>query len=267
MHVHIVTSKGTMLTWNPAQYLKFADQRNQPCHDLLAHIALDNPRRLIDIGCGPGNSTSAVAKRWSQADITGLDSSTDMIEAARKSSPQIHWQVGDIATWEPSQPYDLIFSNAALHWVPDHVAIYPRLFQYVAAGGALAVQVPANFDAPAQRLMRELAASATWKKQFSAGLREWYVHESSCYYEWLAPIATHLDLWVTEYMHVLSGPEAIVEWYKGTGLRPYLDLLSDSADRERFLSDYRMLIEKEYHRQSDGRVLFPFRRLFLIAYR
>ena len=171
----------------------------------------------------------------------------------------------DIASWTADAPYDLVFSNAALQWVPDHGALFPRLEKQVAPGGALAVQVPANLHAPAHQLMRELAASKVWSNHFPERVREWFVHGAAFYYDILAPRAKRLDLWTTEYHHVMESPRAIVDWYKGTGLRPFLDLLSP-ADQERFLVEYEALIKSAYPRRADGRVLFPFLRLFIIAY-
>jgi trans-aconitate 2-methyltransferase len=256
-----------MPTWNAGQYLQFSDERTQPCRDLMARIPLASPQRIIDLGCGPGNSTEVLIARWPEAVITGLDSSAEMIASARQAHPEREWIAGDIASWVADEPYDLIFSNAALQWVPNHALVYPHILKQVAEGGVFAAQVPGNLDAPAHRLMRELSATAAWAKHFTKSVREWYVHELPFYYDLLAPMTRRLDLWITEYLHILPGPEAVVEWYKGTGLRPFLDALPDPADKERFLAEYLELIEEAFPRQSDGRVLFPFRRLFLIASR
>lgn len=256
-----------MPSWNAQQYLEFADERTQPCRDLVARVALDNPHRIVDLGCGPGNSTQVLAKRWPGSQILGLDSSAEMIASAKQAYPGMEWQVADISSWSSATPCDLLFANAALQWVPDHAALFPRLLSQVAAGGALAVQVPANLDAPAHRRMRELAASPAWRDHFPGLVREWFVHEPEFYFDWLAPLSRRVDLWITEYLHVLPGPAGIVEWYKGTGLRPFLDLLKESADREKFLDDYLNLVEIDYPRRPNGQVLFPFRRLFVIAYR
>jgi trans-aconitate 2-methyltransferase len=255
-----------MPTWDASQYLQFADERTRPCHDLIGRVALAEPGRIIDLGCGPGNSTAALMERWPAAEITGMDSSPEMIAAAGKAHPGGRWVTGDIAGWTADSPYDLVFSNAALQWVPDHAAVFPRLVRQVAAGGALAMQVPANFDAPAHRAMRELAASRTWQGRFPNKVREWFVHEPAFYYDAVAPLVSRLDLWTTEYFHVMPSTQAIVEWYKGTGLRPFLDALSDEDQRE-FLGEYHALLESVYPRRADGRVLFPFLRMFLIGYK
>ncbi len=254
-----------MPTWNADQYLRFAEERTRPCRDLVARIQLENPERIIDLGCGPGNSTLVLVNRWPKAEITGLDNSPDMIASAKR--PEYDLQLGDIATWQPSLCYDLIFSNAALQWVPDHSELYPRLFRCVKPGGAFAVQIPGNSEAPAHRLMRQLAHSAEWREKFVAPPREWFTHDLSFYYDLLAPCSSKIDLWATEYIHVLTGVEAIVEWYKGSGLRPFLDALPDLLWKEQFLAQYSVLIGNAFPLQADTHVLFPFRRLFLIAYR
>lgn len=256
-----------MPSWNADQYLRFAAERTQPALDLVARIQLASPARAIDLGCGPGNSTEVLARRWPDAELVGLDSSAAMIEAATRDHPHGRWSVGDIATWSTAEPYEIVFSNAALQWVPDHRSCLPKLFRGVAPDGAFAFQVPANLGAPAHRLMRELGASPSWSAFFRGTVREWHVEEPSFYYDVLAPLARRVDLWTTEYLHVLPNAKAVVEWYRGTGLRPWVDQLPDDNHRDRFLAAYEELIETAYPPQPDGRVLFPFRRLFVIAYR
>ena len=258
-----------MPTWNAEQYLRFGEERTRPCRDLAARIAQDNPARVMDVGCGPGNSTQVLLERWPTAQIEGLDSSAEMIEAARAALPQVRWTVGDIAAWaagaEGGETWDVVFSNAALQWVEHHAVVIPRLLARVSRGGTLAIQVPANLDAPAHTLMRELAASPVWRGKFGHAVREWHTHPIGLYYDALAPHADRLDLWETEYHHVMPDAAAIVEWYKGTGLRPFLDALSSDAEREGFAAAYLDRIRAAYPAQADGRVLFPFRRLFVIA--
>jgi trans-aconitate 2-methyltransferase len=263
-----------MPSWNADQYLKFAAERTQPSRDLLARVAIDAPGRAIDLGCGTGNSTILLAERWPAADISGLDNSSAMIGQAqiahsRQDWPRQSWITGDIAAWaaEPTGAFDVVFSNAALQWVPDHPHLYPALFSHVAPGGALAAQVPMNLDAPAHIAMRELASTPAWACMLpNEGIREWHVHDAGFYYDLLSPLAARLDLWETEYIHVMDGPAAIVEWYRGTGLRPFLDALPTDGDRENFLADYTDRIAHAYRARPDGKVLFPFRRFFLVAY-
>jgi trans-aconitate 2-methyltransferase len=258
-----------MPTWDAEQYLRFDDERTRPCRELAARVAIADPDRVIDLGCGPGNSTAVLAERWPKAELTGLDSSPEMVVAARRADPRPAWRVGDIAAWanENGQTYDVVFSNAALQWVDDHPGVFPKLLNHVAPGGALAIQMPGNFDAAAHRIMRELTASPVWRDRFpTRGVREWYVHDLATYYDILAPAAA-VDIWQTEYLHILADSAAIVEWYKGTGLRPFLDALADDEQRADFLAQYLQCIHQAYPAQRDGRVIFPFRRFFLIAYR
>jgi trans-aconitate 2-methyltransferase len=256
-----------MPSWDASQYLRFASERTLPAVDLAARICLESPRTVIDLGCGPGNSTVVLARRWPVARVTGLDVSAPMLAAAGAAHPDITWQIGDISQWSPAQPFDLVFSNAAFQWIPDHGGTLPRLFAHVAAGGALAFQVPADVDAPAHRLLREIGGSALWRKMFREPVREWHVEKPSFYYDTLAPHAMRVELWATDYFHVLPGPEAVAEWYRGTGARPWLDALPDEEARAGFMDDFLRELTAVFPPQSDGRVLFPFRRMFVIAYR
>ncbi|MEP7362407.1 MAG: methyltransferase domain-containing protein [Acidobacteriota bacterium] len=259
-----------MANWRPDQYLLFEEERTRPCRDLAGRVAVEHVQNAIDLGCGTGTSTSVLCRRWPDARISGLDSSSEMLERARRDAPQGVWIHGDIAAWSQGDrdEYDVVFSNAALHWVQDHAAVYPRLFARVASGGALAVQVPYNLDSPAHVVMRDLASSETWRARFPVGgVRQWFVHEAGFYYDLLAAAASRIDIWKTTYMQVMPNVEAIAEWYKGTGMRPFLDALESEAVRAAFISDYVNEIRAEYPVRTDGHVLFPFRRQFLIAAR
>jgi trans-aconitate 2-methyltransferase len=251
--------------WNVVQYQRFEAERTQPVRDLVARILLDPIHAVIDLGCGPGNSTKVLRDRWPEADITGLDNSPEMIDTARKTQPKGHWLLGDISEWaETGERVDLVFSNAALQWVPNHATLFPRLL--ARSSGAFAVQMPANFSGPAHELMREMALSPVWRESFPQ-LPQWHVRKPEFYYDLLAPLSSRLDLWETEYTHMMPDAEAIVEWFKGTGLRPYLDALGSGEDRERFTTEYMVGIRERYKPRPDGRVLFPFRRTFLVAYK
>ena len=175
-----------MPSWNPDQYLKFNDERTQPCRDLVMRIALAEPRRIVDLGCGPGNSTEVLAERWPRALITGVDKSAEMIAAAHNRKPGIAWERADIATWLAREPADLIFSNAALHWIDQLDQVVPQLLAQLAPGGALAWQVPANINAPAHRLMRKVAGSPAWRERFPNPVREWHAHDLAFYYDLLS---------------------------------------------------------------------------------
>lgn len=248
------------LTWNPAQYLKFSGTRTRAAADLLARVTLDAPASVVDLGCGPGNSTALLAARWPAAKVTGVDSSREMIEAARAAMPGLAWVEGNAAAWKPEAPVDLLFANAVLHWLPDHEALLPKLMGRLAPGGILAVQMPMNFDAPAYRLIRELAG----KPEDSGGWRPPLDPQS--YYRILAPHAASVDLWESEYQQVMAGVEDILEWAKGTVLLPYLQGL-DPVESSSLMNRYREGLAKLYPAQPDGKVLFPFKRLFFVATR
>ena len=258
-----------MPTWNPAQYLQFAEERSRPCRDLAERVKIASPRTIIDLGCGPGNSTAVLAARWPDASITGLDSSAEMIAAARERYPGRNWTVGDIGGWARDERprFDLVFSNASLQWVRDHDTIFRRLFVRVRPGGALAVQIPSNWNSPAHQEMRELAASPKWSPHMTpTHVADWRTEDPAHYYDLLAPLAVRLDLWDTEYLHVMDSVQGIVEWYRGTGLRPFLEALPNDEDRAAFTAEYGERIRPHYELRANGKVLFPFRRTFLVAY-
>ena len=260
---------GGMPSWDSNQYLQFADQRTRPCRDLAVRVNIAAANRVIDLGCGPENSTAVLMERWPAAQITGLDSSPQMIESAQSSYPGQTWVLGDINSWnaDGKEQFDVVYSNAALQWADDHAALFPRLMRAINPCGALAVQMPGHFDATAHRLMREIAAEPAWKDRFPpSGVREWHVHNLPFYYDVLSSCANHLDLWQTEYIHIMPSAQAILEWYKGTGLRPFLDALKSDDQQSEFLESYLTKLSTAYSPRADGKVLFPFRRLFIVAY-
>lgn len=248
-------------------YLRFANERTQPSLDLIHRIRLSDPRRIMDLGCGPGNSTAALRRRWPEAKVVGLDSSPEMIEKARRSYPEGTWVLGDAANWQAEDPFDLIFSNALLHWLPDHARLCPRLLDQVAPGGALAVQVPAHYDSPLHREILAVSKNATWNHRMDAARLALTKEPPALYYDVFHSIASHFDLWETTYYHVLAGPEGVLEWFRGTGLRPFLEALDSDEDRERFEGMLGERYKETYPRRPSGKVLFPFRRLFFVAYR
>jgi trans-aconitate 2-methyltransferase len=255
-----------MPPWDPSQYMKFGNERTQPSIDLVGRIPLAAPRRIVDLGCGPGNSTEIAARRWPEAAITGVDNSADMLAAAAKAHPDWRWEQADIGSWSPAEPYDLVFSNAALQWVGDHPRVFPALLRQVAEGGALAVQMPRNYESPSHALMRRVAEEGAWRERLR-GVRDLLaVRGPDFYYDLLAPAARRVEIWETEYGHVMESPRAILEWVRGTGLRPFLEPL-DAAERQDFEARYLAALEEAYPRRADGKVLFPFRRLFIVALR
>jgi trans-aconitate 2-methyltransferase len=254
-------------SWDAGQYLRFAGERMRPAMDLLQRIPEIGPRRFVDLGCGTGEVTLALKRRWPKADVEGIDSAASMLAKARDLSREIAWTLGDIAGWSPNRPPDLIFSNAALQWLDGHETLFPHLMRCLAPGGALAAQMPRNFGAPSHRLMREVAANGPWSEELRPLLREEPVLPPERYYDLLAPLAREIDLWETEYLHVLDGETPVLDWVKGTGLRPLLDALTDPVERADFTARYQARLATAYPRRADGKTLFPFRRLFLIARR
>jgi trans-aconitate 2-methyltransferase len=254
--------------WDADQYLRFANERTQPAIDLLARVASESPRSVADLGCGPGNSTALLHGRWPDAEIVGVDNSPDMLAAAHAAHPDWQWQYADIASWKPPAPCDVVFSNAALQWVHDHDRVFPHLFAQVAPGGALAVQIPAHLNSPVHQAMLAVAQDPVWRDRMGAAIASLSVESPpSIYYDLLQPHAARIDLWITEYQHVLDTPDAVIDWMRGTGLRPVLQALADDAECARFEALLLPAVERGYPRQADGRVLFPFRRLFVVAYR
>lgn len=253
--------------WDPQLYLTFAAQRTRPAEDLAARIDVAQPRRVIDLGCGPGNSTAVLRRRWPSAAITGLDSDAAMLAEAERSDPKVRWLKADAASWEPSERYDVVFSNAMLQWLPDHPNAVARMFRGVAPDGALAVQMPSHLRSPLHRHIVDVAALPEWQPAMRDVRHGIVEHDADFYYDILSDWAGRVDLWVTEYEHVLDGPEAIITWIRATGLRPYLNALADDEERARFQAALLARVARSYPRRRDGRVLFPFRRLFFVAYR
>lgn len=256
-----------MANWDAALYLRFGRERTQAAIDLAARVELASPARVVDLGCGPGNSTAVLRARWPAAEVVGVDSSPEMIAAAKAPDPTGRWVHADLATWADGRPFDVVYSNAALQWVPDHAAVFPRLFGLVAPGGALAVQVPAHFESPLHRLIERIADRPGWRGDPSSARTALTVERPGFYHDVLSPLAARVDLWVTEYWHVMDSPSAIVAWIRGTGLRPFLAALADDVERAEFERQLLHGVERAYPRQADGKVLFPFRRLFVVAYR
>ena len=256
-----------MADWNPALYRRFESERTRPAIELLARVPLAEARCVVDLGCGPGNSTELLAARWPQAEVIGIDSSEAMLASARERLPQLKFERADVADWQPARAPDLIFANAVLQWVPGHEALFPRLFSLLAPGGVLAVQMPDNLDEPSHRAMRDLAALPPWSPWLAdaAALREKPL-AAAAYYDLLAPLAAAVDVWHTIYRHPMASPDVIVDWLRSTGLRVFVDPLPE-AERAGYLSAYRARIDAAYTARSDGRRLLDFPRLFIVARR
>jgi trans-aconitate 2-methyltransferase len=252
------------MAWDPAQYLKFAGPRLRPALDLLQRIDLASPAVVCDLGAGAGNVTRLIAARWPDAQITGVDGSAEMLAKAAAENPDIRWQRADLASWRPDKRPDLIYSNAALHWLDGHDRLFPALFRDLAPGGVLAVQMPRNFTAPSHTLISETALDGPWRATLAPLLRPAPVAAPEFYYDLLSPLAAALDIWETEYLQVLEGDNPVREWTKGTWLSPLLAALEEPL-RSRFEAAYGERVAAAYPPRADGRTLFPFRRLFLIA--
>jgi trans-aconitate 2-methyltransferase len=250
--------------WDPAQYLRFADQRLRPALDLLSRIDVATPAEVYDLGAGTGNVTRLLKARWPEARVTGVDASPDMLAKAAADAPDIVWERADLAAWQPARPADVIYSNAALHWLGDHARIFPALASALAPGGVLAVQMPRNFAAPSHTAIAEAARSGPWRATLEPLLRSTPVAEPAFYFDVLGDHAAVVDIWETEYLQILDGEHPVKEWVKGTWLRPLLDALEEPA-RSRFEASYAGLVARAYPRRSDGRTLLPFRRLFIVA--
>ena len=256
--------------WDPGQYQKFSDHRLRPALELLDRVPLRSPRVIYDLGCGTGEVTRVIAERWPAARVYGLDSSAQMLQKAGSEPSGVRWIEGDVRTWRPDESPDLIYSNAALQWVGEHEQLFPRLFGLLGVGGCLAVQMPLSWDAPSHRLMRETlenggpSGTPLGTPELARAVGRKWVADAAEYYDLLADLATSLDVWETEYLQVLEGEDPVLEWVKGTGLRPILNGLAD-AEREPFLAEYRRRLHAAYPARADGRTLYPFRRLFIVA--
>ncbi|MFD9932167.1 trans-aconitate 2-methyltransferase [Streptomyces massasporeus] len=266
-------------TWDPTQYLRHAGHRARPFTDLLARVP-DLPTqppaghpRIADLGCGPGNVTTLLAARWPTARITGYDNSPEMLDKAHvdhegptPGGGRLDFGHADARTWTPDEPHDLIISNATLQWVPGHAERFPDWVAGLKPGGTLAFQVPGNFDAPSHRLMRELAGSARWRGGLGDTLRHAdAVHTPEAYLERLTSLGCAADVWETTYIHLLQGEDPVLDWVKGTGLRPVLTALADDPEaREAFVTEYRAALREAYPAGPHG-TPFPFRRVFAVA--
>lgn len=259
-------------SWDPTQCLKFSDHRLRPALDLMERVPLADPRCIYDLGCGSGHITRLLADRWPAATVAGMDNSPQMLAEARATPSRVQWEQGDLADWRPAAAPSLLFSNAAIQWLPDHRALIPRLWALLPAGGCLAVQAPLSWDQASHRLMRETLADggAGGGRLGGAELRQAvenrWLREPGFYYDLLAADAAHLEVWTTEYLQALTGADPVLEWVTATSLRPILAGLGD-ADRASFLSTYSERLRIAYPRRADGITLFPFLRLFFVAAR
>lgn len=255
-----------MPDWDAAQYLKFEKERTQPSIDLIHRIPLAAPQHILDVGCGPGNSTRMLANYYPHAQVQGIDNSDSMIAAATQAHPDLSFQVCDAQTVLScflKASFDVVFSNACLQWVPDHAALLPSLMALLRPGGALAVQIPINYKEPIHQIIHKVVSSSPWAAKIDQP-RIFYTLEPENYYDLLSELSSDFSMWQTTYYHHLGSHQDIMEWYRGTGLRPYLQALP-TAEQTLFESEVFHSVEKAYPIQKDGTIIFPFPRLFFIA--
>jgi trans-aconitate 2-methyltransferase len=249
--------------WDPNLYLRFSDHRLRPALELLDRVPLGPPEVICDLGCGSGQVTRLIAERWPTAAVYGIDNSKEMLAQAAIEPGNVQWVNADIRTWSADKAVDLIYSNATLHWLEEHRTLFPRLLQSLKAGGCLAVQMPLSWEAPSLENSGPNGKALGTEKLRRAVAQNW-VHDAQWYYDLLAGYSSSLDIWETEYLQVLQGSAPVLEWVKGTGLRPILHDLGDH-EREIFLEEYSRRLRIEYPARADGRTLYPFRRLFIVA--
>ena len=249
--------------WDPAQYERFSGHRLRPALDLLNAVNLAAPKRIVDLGCGNGTVTALLRERWPKAAVAGIDSSVDMLERARAADDGVTWTEGDIGAWRAGGE-DLVFSNAALHWLDNHDQLFPALADSLEPGSVLAVQMPDNFDQPSHQALRDAAGEGVWRDRLMPLAERRPVADPAQYFSWLRSRVKTIDIWQTIYLQALYGPDAVFEWVKGAAMRPLLSLL-DGAERDRFEGACREALAAAYPPGDDGRTLFPFRRLFIVA--
>jgi len=252
--------------WDPDVYNRYADERGRPFVELLSRVRVESATSVVDLGCGPGNLTAMLAERWPDADIVGVDSSADMVLSAKEyASDRLRFVEGDLATWRPDGPVDVVVANAALHWVPGHVDLLAEFARWLRPGGALAFQVPDNFTEPSHTLLYELRVSPRWRDRLGEGAdRTAGVERPERYLRALVEADLQPDVWQTEYLHVLPGEDAVLNWVRGTALRPVLSILDAGAEQEEFVASYAEALRAAYPRHEFGTV-FPFRRTFAVA--
>jgi trans-aconitate 2-methyltransferase len=249
-------------SWDASQYLRFEDERLRPALDLIGRIHHQDAKRVVDLGCGAGNALPALAARFPGAGVMGMDGSAAML--AKAAATGFATEQADIAAWSPTAKPDVLFSNAALQWLGDHDTLFPRLLSQIAPGGVLAVQMPSMHAAPLRAAQDRIAKEGPWASTLARVTSAPPILSPGDYYDLLRPRVVALDLWITEYVHVLRGDDPVVQWAMGTSLRPFLDVL-EGAEREGFLDAYRAAMRAAYPPRGDGAVLLPFRRLFLLA--
>jgi trans-aconitate 2-methyltransferase len=251
--------------WNPEQYLKFDEERTRPSIDLVARIPIDNPSSIIDIGCGPGNSTQVLARRWPGCKIVGVDNSPAMIERAKKDYPRQEWRILDAGKDEIEGTFEIVFSNATIQWIPNHADLLKKFHGLLTKKGIIAIQIPLFWDMPIGKTIANIATSERWSPLTGRVSDLFSIHDPSYYYDKLSELSGSIDIWVSDYFHVLDSHVSIFEMIRSTGLRPYLERLRTEQEKNEFEGAVLREIARDYPLQKNGRVLFPFKRLFFVA--
>ncbi|MBO54660.1 MAG: trans-aconitate 2-methyltransferase [Dehalococcoidia bacterium] len=255
-----------MTDWNPTQYLRFGNERLRPAIELIDRINIESPKTIYDLGCGTGSITAILKEKWPRATVAGVDASPNMLEQASQDYPTLTWQYADLNSWEPEIEPDLIYSNAAFQWTPHHQVLLPRLLETIKDGGIFAIQLPKNWREPSHASICEIARETQWKDRLEPHIMENPVAEPLDYYDLLSPFCKSIDMWETTYMQVLTGDYPVLEWTKGTVLPPLLSQLSSSEQKD-FIDKYKSTLASSYPKRNDGNTIFPFTRMFIIAYK
>lgn len=253
--------------WNPELYLKYGEERTQPSIDLAARIKIENPEKIIDVGCGPGNSTNVISSKWPESKIIGIDNSALMIESARNNYPDMEWKIEDITKMETKEKYDIIFSNATIQWIKNQEKLIKSLVKMLKDEGALAVQVPLYQSMPVSKVIKNVSLTKRWRKQTNGANDAFTFHSSDYYYDILSVQVESINMWKTSYFHIMPSHQNIVEMIKSTGMKEFLNMLDTKEEKIEFEKDVLKEIKKVYPVQKDGKVLFPFERLFFIGYK
>lgn len=256
-----------MSRWDPDSYLRFEHERTIPSRDLVARIDLRNPKAIIDVGCGPGNSTSVLRHAWPEAAVVGLDNSVEMIKKAQATYPEDRWILADAADWQSDEKYDLVFSNATLQWIPNNEKVLGHLYDQTSEKGALAAQVPFNVESPLLKAITIVSKKPKWRNLMKGCSDQIFYRDENYYYDALSRLSTRVELWITTYIHIMEGHQSLIDWYSSTGLKIYLERIDTEDGRSQFKSEILEMCRAQYPTRQNGKVLFPFRRLFFIAYR
>ena len=256
-----------MSRWDPDTYLKFEHERTIPSQDLVARIDLNDPKAIVDIGCGPGNSTNVLRTAWPQADVIGLDNSKEMIGKAQATYPGYKWILADAAVWQSDTKWDIVFSNATLQWIPNQAKVLKHLFDQIKGIGALAAQVPFNTDSALYKAIVTVSESQKWRDVMKGCGDQIFYRDEIYYYQIISQLSTRVDMWTTTYFHIMESHQSLLEWYSSTGLKMYLERIEDDTGKRQFKTEILEACKVNYPVQENGKILFPFKRVFFVAYK